>query len=191
MATRGGPGLRQPIRDQCLLDALEALNREPYGGTVWRSVREGQNPLACWRSEGRWDDGTFDVLYTSETRQTVIEERRFHLYQGQPIIPSKVRYELFELRVSLKAVMRFGSLDELKDLQLDIRNYGRFSYPDRSRGNPRTQEIAEACAFLGADGISVPSARTQESDNLVIFCEQDTLIEKDVIRSHGVIEFRT
>ncbi|MCY4241735.1 MAG: RES family NAD+ phosphorylase, partial [Rhodobacter sp.] len=140
---------------------------------------------------GRWDDGTLDVLYTSETRRTAIEERRFHLYRGQPIVPSRVRYELFELRVSLEAVMRFGSLDDLKDLHLDIRNYGRLSYSDRSREYPRSQEIAEACAFLGADGISVPSARVLESNNLVIFCERDTLIEKDIVCGHGVIDFRT
>lgn len=191
MAVRDGPGFRRPIRDPHLLDALDALDREPYGGTVWRSVREGRDPLACWRSGGRWDDGTLDVLYTSETRRTAIEERRFHLYRGQPIVPSRVRYELFELRVSLEAVMRFGSLDDLKDLHLDIRNYGRLSYSDRSREYPRSQEIAEACAFLGADGISVPSARVLESNNLVIFCERDTLIEKDIVCGHGVIDFRT
>ena len=191
MAERDGPGFRRPIRDQGLLDALDALDREPYVGTVWRSVRGGRDPLDCTRSRGRWDDGTLDVLYTSETRRTAIEERRFHLYQGQPIIPSRVSYELFELRVSLEAVMRFESLDDLKVLQLDIRNYGRLAYSNRSQEYLRSQEIAEACAFLGADGISVPSARVPESNNLVIFCERDTLIEKDIVHSHGVIDFRT
>ena len=106
MVARSGPRFLRPIRDQRLLDALDALELGPYRGTVWRSVREGRDPLACWRPGGRWDDGTVDVLYTSETRQAAIDERRFHLYQGQPIIPSRVRYELFELRVSLEAVMR-------------------------------------------------------------------------------------
>jgi len=191
MTVRDGPESRRIIRDRRLLDALDALDRKPYGGIVWRSVREGRDPLDCWRSRGRWDDGTFDVLYTSETRRTAIEERRFHLYRGQPIVPSKVRYELFELRVSLEAVMRFGSLNDLADLQLDIRNYGRLAYSNRPQEYPRSQEIAEACAFLGADGISVPSARTPETNNLVIFCDRDTLIEKDVVHCHGVIDFRT
>jgi len=86
--------------------------------------------------------------------------------------------------------MRFGSLEELADLQLDIRNYGRLLYSNRSREYPRSQEIAEACTFLGADGISVPSARTPASNNLVIFCDRDTLIEKDVVHCHGVIDCR-
>ena len=188
MAERNGPRFRRPIRDQRLLDALDALKRDPYSGTVWRSVREGREPLACWRSGGRWDDGTLDVLYTSETRQAAIDERRFHLYQGQPIIPSKVRYELFELRVSLEAVMRFETLDHLAALRLDIQSYGKLSYVERSQEYPRSQEIAEACAFLGADGILVPSARTPGSNNLVIFCEQDTRIEKDIVHEHGVVD---
>ncbi|MCY4590749.1 MAG: RES family NAD+ phosphorylase [Alphaproteobacteria bacterium] len=142
----------------------------------------------CGRSGGRWDDGTLDVLYTSETRQAAIDERRFHLYQGQPIIPSRVRYELFELRVSLEAVMRFETLDRLAALRLNIQSYGKLSYVERSQEYPRSQEIAEACAFLGADGILVPSARTPGSNNLVVFCEQDTLIEKDIVRKHGVVD---
>ena len=190
MVARNGPRFRRPIRDQRLLDALDALEQEPYSGTVWRSVREGRDPLACWRPGGRWDDGTIDVLYTSEMRQAAIDERRFHLYQGQPIIPSRVRYELFELRVSLEAVMRFKNLDDLAALRLDIQSYGKLSYLERSQEYPCSQDIAEACSFLGADGISVPSARTPDSNNLVIFCEQDTRIEKDIVRTHGVLNFR-
>ena len=189
MAARNGPGFHRPIRDRRLLDALDALTRNPYSGTVWRSVREGRDPLACWRSGGRWDDGTLDVLYTSETRQAAIDERRFHLYRGQPIIPSRVQYELFELEVSLEAVMRFETLDDLAALRLDVQSYGRLSYLERSREYPRSQEIAEACAFLGADGILVPSARTPGSKNLVIFCEQDTRIGMGIVRNHGPVDF--
>ena len=190
MAAGNDPGFRRPVRDPRLLDALEALEREPYSGTVWRSVREGRDPLACWRSGGRWDDGAFDVLYTSETRQAAIDERRFHLYQGQPIVPSRVRYELFELRVSLEAVMRFETLDRLAALGLDIRSYGKLSWVERAQEYPRSQEIAEACAFLGADGILAPGARTPGANNLVVFCEQDTRIEKEIVRNHGIVDFR-
>ncbi len=55
--------------------------------------------------------------------------------------------------------------------------------------HPRSQEIAEACAFMGAGGIFAPRARTPESKNPVIFREQDTLIEKNIVRSHGLIDF--
>ena len=186
-----GDGVRpaRRIRDRRLLDALEAVGRAPYAGTVWRSIREGRDPLACWRAGGRWDDGTLDVLYTSETRQAAIAERRFHLYRGQPILPSRVRYELYELRLSLEAVMRFPDLEALSAVGLETGRYGHLSYRELQRQYPRSQEIAEACAFLGADGLLVPSAREPASNNLIVFCEQDTEIGKEVVRNHGVIGF--
>jgi RES domain-containing protein len=190
MPDRNGPKSRRSIRDQQLLDALEKVPLTPYAGTVWRSVREGADPLVCWRSGGRWDDRTFDVLYTSETREAAVKERRFHLYQGQPIPPSKIRYELFELRVSLQAAMVFGSLDDLAALGLEVARYGQLSYLERIQEYPRSQEIAEGSLFLGADGILVPSARDPRSKNLVIFCDQDTKIEKEIVQNHGLIRFR-
>ncbi len=188
MAGRTGSTLNRPIRDQALLDALERVLQRPYGGTVWRSVREGRDPLTCWRSGGRWDDGSFDVLYTSETREAALQERRFHLYQGQPFPPSKVRYELFEIHVSLEAVIVLETPARLAAVGLDMGRYGQLSYLEREREYPRSQEIAEACLFLGADGLLVPSARDQNANNLIVFCEQDTRIEKKVIRNHGVMD---
>jgi len=190
MTDRSGSRLHSSIRDQTLLDALEKVRQQPYSGIVWRSVREGRDPIACWRSGGRWDDGAFDVLYTSQTREAALEERRFHLFQGQPIPPSKVRYELFELRVSLEAAMVFDGLDQLAALGLNISGYGQLSYIEREQEYPRSQEIAEACMFLGADGILVPSARDHASNNLVIFCDQETRIVKEVVRNHGIVDFR-
>ena len=119
------------IRDQRLLDTLESARQSPYQGIVWRSVKQGRDPLTCWRSGGRWDDGTLDVLYTSEDRDTAIAERRYHLYQGQPIPPSNVSYELFELKVSLEAVVRFPDLEILASTGLDPAHYGRMSYLQR------------------------------------------------------------
>ena len=185
---RNSSQTRRRIRDQRLLDALEAVDQAPYSGTVWRSVREGRDPLACWRSGGRWDDGTLDVLYTSETREAAIAERRFHLYQGQPIPPSRVRYELYELTVSLEAVVRFPDLEALSSIGFDTGHYGQLSYLERGKEYPRSQEVAEACAFLGADGLLVPSARVPASNNLIVFCEQETRIVKEVVRSHGVVD---
>lgn len=180
----------RPIRGQRLLDALEAVPKTSYAGAVWRSVAKGRDPLTCWRSGGRWDDKTIDVLYTSESMETALAERRFHLFQGQPIPPSKIQYELFELRVSLEQVMRFPSLDALKAVGMDVAGYGLAAYFEKEREYPRSQEVAEACAFLGAQGVVAPSARELKSNNLVIFCEQTGLIEKAVTKNHGVIAFK-
>lgn len=188
MAGSGGR-TRSGVRDQSLLDFLEALPLVPYSGTVWRSVREGRDPLVCGRPAGRWDDGTLDVLYTSETRDTAIAERRFHLYQGQPIPPSRVAYVLFELRVSLKAVMHFSDVHALAAVGLETARYGELSYASREREYRRSQEVAEACAFLGADGLRAPSARDRTQCNLMVFCEQSTEVDRTIVRNHGVVDF--
>lgn len=176
------------IRDGALLDALERIKQAPFSETVWRSVREGREPTACWRAGGRWDDRSFDVLYTSETQEGAIEERRFHLFRGQPFPPSKVRYELFELRVRLSAVITFDDLEALQSIGMNTSSYGKVLYFDKEIEYPRSQEIAEACFFLGADGILVPSAR-HECRNLVVFCEQDKEMEIEVVRSHGLVDW--
>ena len=178
------------IRDQRLLDTLEQSDRTPYAGKVWRSVREGRDPLTCWRAGGRWDDVTLDVLYTSDTKTAAVAERRFHLYQGQPLPPSRARYELFELRVSLEAVVRFPDLDSLASIGFDLGSFGQLSYLEREREYPRSQEIAETCAFLGADGLLVPSARKTSSNNLIVFCEQETRVDMEVVANHGFLTFR-
>ena len=70
----------------------------------------------------------------------------------------------------------------------DTTHYGQLSYLEREKEYPRSQEVAEACAFLGADGLLVPSARVPASNNLIVFCEQKTRIVKEVARSHGVVD---
>ena len=140
------------IRDQRLLDALEQSDRTPYAGKVWRSVREGRDPLTCWRAGGRWDDGTFDVLYTSESKAAAVAERKCHLYRGQPLPPSKVRYELFELRVSLKAVVRFPDLDSLASIGFDVSSFGQISYVEREREYPWSATI-NIFGFEPHDGV--------------------------------------
>jgi len=91
----------QGRRDIKLLDAIDALATKPFVGTLWRVVRQGRNPLAGSSVGGRWDDRTFDVLYTSKKAEGALAEIRFHLTRGQPVIPSKVKYTLFELSAEI------------------------------------------------------------------------------------------
>ncbi len=103
--------------------------------------------------------------------------------------PSKVRYQLFELRISLRAVVRFPDLDSLAFIGFDVGSFGQLSYVEREREYPRSQEVAEACAFLGADGLLVPSAREKSSRNLIVFCEQGSPADMEVVANHGYVEF--
>ena len=102
----------------------------------------------------------------------------------------KVRYELLELHVSLKAVVRFPDLDSLASIGFDVASFGQLSYVERDREYPRSQEIADACAFLGADGLLVPSARETSSINLVVICEQEAPVDMQVVANHGYLTFQ-
>ena len=62
------------------------------------------------------------------------------------------------------------------------------SFSPRSACVGMPQEIAEACTFLGADGLLVPSARENQSRNPIVFCEQETRIVKEIVRNHGVVD---
>ena len=86
--------------------------------------------------------------------------------------------------------MIFESPDSLAAAGLDTKTYGQLAYSERTREYPSSQQIAEACFFLGADGIVVPSARELQSRNVIVFCDQDTEIRKEVAKNHGTVDLR-
>ncbi len=180
-------GIR-PARDSRLLDALETLSPEAFAGRAWRVVRDGRDPLQCSAVGGRWDDRTFNVLYTSTRADGAIAEMYFHLARGQPVVPSQVRYRLFELDVRLASCLCFASLEALDSLGLQTATFGQMSYAEREQEYPRTQEIAEAAYFIGRDGLIVPSARA-ECPNLIVFCDQEGPETFKVVRDHGLVHW--
>jgi RES domain-containing protein len=178
----------RPARDSSLLDAVEALPFDAFSGPVYRVVRDGRDPIQCSAVGGRWDDRSFDVLYTSTRADGALAEMYFHLSRGQPVIPSQVRYRLFELRVVLAACVRVGSRDDLVGLGLKTGTFGQLSYMEREQEYPRTQEIAEAAHFHGRDGLLVPSARS-EHPNVVVFCGVAGSDAREAVLDHGLIDW--
>lgn len=174
------------VRDSALLDAIQTLDPIEFDGPTWRVVREGRDPLLASRTGGRWDDGTFDVLYTSETREGAIAETRYYLMKGQPVIPSKPRYVLHELRLHLQRAMRLVDLDALQSLGVNTAQYGTAQYSQRQMEYPRTQEVGEAAHFLGFDGLVVPNAR-YDCLNIVLFDDVCESSAKKEVANHGVI----
>ncbi len=150
-------------RDPELLDALDAHKGVSYEGRAWRVLREGRDALLGASAGARWDPGTFDVLYTSLAREGALEEIYFHLSR-QPVFPSKVRFVLHCLDVRTQRTLRLADLAALSELGVDTASFGDLNYQ-------RTQEIADAAAFLGFDGIMAPSARW-DCLNLILFCDR-------------------
>ena len=159
-----------------------------FQGTVWRVVREGRDPCQCNASGGRWDDRTFDVLYTSAAADGAVAEMYFHLARGQPVIPSGVRYHLHELQVALGRSLKLVDPAALEAMGLDVARYGRLSYVEREQECPRSQQVAEAAHFLGFDGLIAPSARWQ-CLNVVPFCDEVLPDALEAVRDHGPIDW--
>ena len=175
-------------RDRSLLDSVEALPFGPLNRRAWRLVRDGRDPTQCSASGGRWDDGTFDVLYTSTLADGALAEMYFHLSKGQPVFPSRVTYRLFELDVTLTSCVTVADMDALARLGVKTVTFGRLSYEERQGEHPRTQEIGEASHFHGRDGLLVPSARSDHL-NIVILCDRAGPATIDVVGDHGIVDW--
>lgn len=176
------------IRDSALIDALEKITPVAFNGTTWRVVREGRDVLTCGAAGGRWDDGTFDVLYTSQEADGAIAERYFHLSRGLPVFPSRLSYHLFELRVAMNRSLHLADTNAIQQLGVNISRYGTLSYADRVDEYPRTQDIGETALFVGFDGLIVPSARWNCA-NIVLFCDRVPPDSYAVVRDHGTIDW--
>ncbi len=176
-------------RDYKLIDAIEEVEPVRYSGNVWRIVRKGRDPTQCSRSGGRWDDGTFDVLYTSQSKGGAISEMKFHLMRGQPVIPSKVTYHLHEIDLTLNQSLKLLDLDALQNIGLDTSRYGKLSYNEKGVEYPRSQDIGEAAHFLEFDGLIVPSAR-YNCLNVVAFCDRVLPASIMATHDHGIVDWK-
>lgn len=152
------------IHDRVVLDALEALDPEPFTGTVWRVIRVGREPLRGTAAHGRWSpSGEFEVLYTSLMREGALAEIGYRL-SLEPVWPSRIEHEIHAIGVQTERNLRFADVASLAPLGVDPARYQRFEYA-------ATQAIAAAANFLGFDGLIVPNARF-DCPNLVIFTER-------------------
>lgn len=163
--------MRRTLRNIELIDRIEALPTEVFSGDVFRLVRDGRDPTDCWHPEGRWDDGAFDVLYTATTAEGALAEVRYHLSQQQPFAPDFLAYRMFRINVVRIDVINLLSPDLLERLGVDLKIWGKSDYVSRGEEYLRTQEIAAVATFHEREGLLVPSARSLDS-NLVILTQE-------------------
>jgi RES domain-containing protein len=163
-------------RDLALLDAIDKFKREPFAQSVWRTVKEGRDPLQGAPTRSRWCNGTFETLYTALERDGAVAEIHA-LLASQPVFPSKVRWHVHRISVRCARALRLADMPTLAQLGVDTGNY-------KSRTYVRTQEIADAAYFLDFDGLLAPSARWN-CMNLVIFTERVAPDERRIEESEG------
>jgi hypothetical protein len=161
-------------RDVALIDALDRCERTAFKGVVWRAVREGRDPIQGQPTAGRWDPGTFDVLYTALEPDGALAEISFHLSR-QPVFPSKIQFVLHEISVQATKTLKFESLEALEPLGVEKERYPEILYS-------RTQEIGDAADFLGFDGVIAPNARWR-CLNLILFTDRLDPEDLEVITS--------
>lgn len=163
-----GPARRH---DRAVLDALEAMDPEPFSGEVWRVTARGRDPLRGSTAGGRWSPaGEFEVLYTSLERAGALAEIGYRL-SLEPVWPSRLQHDVHHIAVRARRTLRFPDVRSLVPLGVDPARYGSFDYV-------ATQAIAAAARFLEFDSIIVPSARSLAL-HLVVFLEQ--ILEEDAL----------
>jgi hypothetical protein len=157
------------IHDRTILDALEALDPEPFNGIVWRVTRKGREALRGAAAHGRWSpSGEFEVLYTSLEHDGALTEIGYRL-SLEPVWPSRTEHEIHAIHVDADRVLRFADLPALDRFGVEIARYRAFEYA-------ATQAIAAAARFLEFDGLIVPNARF-DCCNLVLFVERNPELE--------------
>ena len=155
------------IRDPDLIERLQGLPIQPLHTKLWRITRAGRDPLLATSPKGRWDDGSFDVLYTALAPDTARAELHWHLLRSQPVFPSAVKLHLHELALRGNSTISIPTLADLESIGIDTSRYGTLDYARLNQEYSPTQKIGEAANFLGHDALIVPSARWP-SQNLVV-----------------------
>lgn len=146
--------------DERLADRLEQLAPTAWEGEVWRHVFGDVPPSKPNDRGARWNPPRLAAIYTSLGRDTVLAEAAYAIGLQTPK-PSRRRV-LYRLHVKLSSVLDL-SADEatLRDLGISADSLGSLNWEP-------TRVVGAAAAWLGHDGLIVPSAR-HTGRNLVIF----------------------
>lgn len=178
------------VRDSAVLDFLESVPKQPFEGTAWRIVRKSRDPLRSSTPKGRWDDGSFEVLYTSLEQAGARAEMYFHLMRGQPVFPSLMEFRLYELDLRLSSTVSLSDLEAVFAAGVDTVNYGGLSYSRKGEEYTTSQKIGEAAHFLDCDLLVVPNARWA-CLNAVLFMDRISPDQISVRKDHGAVDWKS
>ncbi|HUP17553.1 MAG TPA: RES family NAD+ phosphorylase [Acidimicrobiia bacterium] len=123
----------------------------------------GLDPARANTRGARWNPPGVAAIYTSLDRDTAIAEADYAIAR-QPFRPHVTR-QLYQIRLALLTVV------DLSDAAL-LGDVGVFAEELASPNHAACQSVGGACHWLGADGILVPSARTNIGTNLVVYADR-------------------
>lgn len=169
------------IHDPALLDALERCDAERWQGRVFRHLLGSAPPELANVSGARWNPPGTSALYTSLAESTAKAEGD-HLIAMQPVPPRASR-TIYELDVSIVSLLDLT--DETRLAAIGIAEEDFESIPWEP-----CQRVGGGVAWLGHDGLLIPSVRDSAGSNLVIFTANQAPGSEIVVQSSQVIEKR-
>jgi RES domain-containing protein len=147
------------IYDRELLDRLDGLRADRWEGKVFRHMFGEYPPERENQRGARWNPPETPAIYTSLTREVALAEADFQI-SLQPLRPRSAR-TIYTIRIALSSVIDLSDRVRLAGLGLSGEILA-------SLDHGACQIIGGAIAWLGHDGLLVPSARA-DGTNLVIF----------------------
>lgn len=142
-----------------LLEYLQSLEPAPFSRSVYRHMFGERSPTLENTSGARWNPPGVAAIYVSLERETVIAEGD-HAIAVQPLPPRIARW-VYPVSVELADVLDLSAAGALEPAGVGVAELG-------GDDDSPCQAVGEAVAWLGFEGVIVPSARAAGA-NLVIF----------------------
>ena len=147
------------VYDPKLLDQIEQLGTRVFDGHVWRHMFNDFPPELVNTRGARWNPPGTSAIYTSIERGTALAEAQ-HAIDSQPLRPRPRRRVMYELHITLDQVVDL-SADRYTRLGLTVKDLHDDDFT-------ACQQIGGAVAWLGYDGLLVPSVRAPGTNIVVL-----------------------
>ena len=147
--------------DRALLDYLEKTPKVTWRGRVWRYTPKGVPPDRENIRGARWNRPTESAIYTALASETAIAELR-HALNVQSPPPTRGEFVLHEIEVEVDAVANLGTWELLRGTGLSVADV-------QGDDQSACQTVGSAARWMSIGALLVPSARRDDSANLVIY----------------------
>lgn len=166
------------VHDPALLDALERFDTERWQGRVYRHMLGSASPELANERGARWNPPGTSALYTSLAEMTARAEGD-HVIAMQPVPPRAAR-TIYELDITIAKLLDLTDTGRLAAIGVTEEDFESVPWEP-------CQRIGGAVAWLGHDGLLIPSARDSGGSNLVIFTANQPPESEIVVRgSHSI-----
>lgn len=166
------------IHDPALLDALERFDTEPWQGRVYRHMLGSAPPELVNERGARWNPPGTPAIYTSLAGTTAKAEGD-HVIAMQPVPPRASR-TIYELDISIKSLLDLTDAGRLAAIGVAEEDFESIPWEP-------CQRVGGAVAWLGHDGLLIPSVRDTDGSNLVVFTTNQAPGSEIVVQDSHVI----